>query len=128
MKQWIAKDPHAGLGTVVGSGHCMAHVQQLHGVPHSSRLRRGERVRDMADPPRGLIIATFGGNPPRYQNRTDGTSHIAVLVSRNTDGLLAIDQWQGKPVGERVIRYRGGNGTPVNDGDAYYAVLSEETA
>lgn len=125
MKQWIAKDTHAGLGTVVGSGHCMAHVQQLHGVPHSSQLRRGERVRDMADPPRGLIIATFGGDPPRYQNLTDGSSHVAVLVSRKSDGLLCVDQWQGQPVHERLIRYRNGNGPAVNDGCAFYAVTTD---
>lgn len=116
----IAKDPHAYLGQVVDNGHCMRHVQVAHGVPHSSKLRAGPRVRD-ADVPRGTIIATFGGTG-RYENRTDGSSHIAVLLEKRQDGLLVVDQWRGQRVHERLIRYRDGEGRAVNDGDQFHVV------
>jgi hypothetical protein len=103
----------------------MVHVQQLHGVPHSSQLRRGERVRDMDEPPRGLIIATFDGNG-RYANAVDGSSHIAILLAKNTDGLLVVDQWLGQPVHERTISYRNGSGSAANDADRFYSVLTDD--
>jgi hypothetical protein len=118
---FVAADPHARLGTVVGNGHCMVHVQNVAGVTHSSTLRRGERVRDAADVPRGTVIGTFDANG-RYANATDGSSHVAILLSRQSDGLLVVDAWQGQPVHERVIRYRGGSGSAVNDGDAFHVV------
>lgn len=122
----IAADPHAGLGTPVDNGHCMRLVQVHHGVPHSSQLRRGERVREMREPPRGLIIATFN-NAGRYANATDGSSHICVLLAKQPEGLRVVDQWVGKPVGERLIRYKGFVGKPVEDGDAYYAVETDDS-
>jgi hypothetical protein len=125
MRQWIAADTHKGLGDVVGSGHCMALVQVHHGMPHSSALRRGERVRDMVDPPRGLVIATFN-DAGRYPNAMDGSSHICIFLEKRPEGLRVVDQYIPKPVGERTIRYKAGLGKPVDDGDAYFAVLTDD--
>ena len=81
-------------GTSVGNGHCVAYVRQVSGLPHTSLWRRGERVR-AANPPEGTPIATFGGEPPRYENRTDGASHAAILIAVRVDGLQVWDQWIG---------------------------------
>lgn len=121
----IAPDPHACLGEVVDNGHCMRYVQVVAGVPHSSKLRRGARVRDTQDLPSGTIIATFG-HTGRYENKTDGSSHIAILLEKRANGLLVVDQWQGQPVHERLIQYRGGQGRIVNDADQFYVVETDE--
>jgi hypothetical protein len=118
-------------GQTIGDGHCVAYVRLAAGLPRTSAWRRGVKVRDARPPLETLTpIATFGGDPPRYQNRTDGSSHAAILIEAQAEGLLVWDQWRGrvdedgKPVGVawRIIRYRRGAGLPVNDGDAYYQI------
>jgi hypothetical protein len=105
----------------------MRHVQIVAGVPHSSALRRGARVR-FTEVRRGTTIATFN-NAGRYANATDGSSHICFFVAKEHDGLKVVDQWVGREppgVAERIIRYKGGRGKPVDDGDAYFVVETEE--
>jgi hypothetical protein len=118
---FVARDPYVRIGEIVRTGHCLAHCQAVAGVPHSSRLRRGERVRDAGEVPIGTVIGTFDA-AGHYTNATDGTAHVALLLERTETGLHVIDQWVGKPVGSRSIHYRGGNGKPVDDGDAYFIV------
>lgn len=118
---FVAPDPYARLGEVIDTGHCMRHVQVVAGVTHSSTLRAGERVRDMHMLPRGVAIGTFAANGT-YANAVDGSSHVALLVSRLSDGLLVVDQWVGQPVHERVLRYRGGEGDACNDGDRFHVI------
>jgi hypothetical protein len=116
----IASNPYEAIGCVVDNGHCMRHVQECHGVPHSSALRRGARVGPGTPP--GAIIATFNA-AGRYANRTDGSSHIAVFLSYNDDGSIdVVDQWRGQPVHERTIRDKGGAGTANNDASRYHVV------
>ena len=117
---FVATDPYEAMGHVVDNGHCMRHVQVCHGVTHSSTLRRGAKV-DENTPP-GAIIATFSDDG-RYTNSLDGSSHIAVFLSCNPDGSInVVDQWRGQPVHERVIRDKGGEGTPNNDASCFYIV------
>jgi hypothetical protein len=121
---FVASDPYARLGEVIDTGHCMRHVQVVAGVTHSSTLRRGERVRG-ANVPRGTVVGTFDAEG-RYANATDGSSHVAILLEETADGLRVVDQWRGQPVHERLIRFKGGQGTANNDGDRFHVVL--ETA
>ena len=116
---WVADDPHAHLGTVVGNGHCLRHVQIVAGVTHSSTLRRGAKVRG-ADIPRGTVIGTFHNG--RYANKTDGSSHCAIYLEQTNTGLLVVDTWVLHPVAERVIRFKGGLRPACDDGDAYFIV------
>jgi catechol 2,3-dioxygenase-like lactoylglutathione lyase family enzyme len=120
---FIAPDPHHHAGTVVDNGHCMRHVQVVAAVPHSSTLRRGAKVRG-AGIPRGTVIGTFHPETGRYENDTSGRSHIAVYLSQDESGIRVIDQWIGKPVGERTIRFKDGQGQWVDDGDRYHVVES----
>jgi hypothetical protein len=125
---WVAEHPERYAGTVVGNGHCVAFIRTAASAPHTSLWRRGDRVRLMApgDLPKGLVIATFDPDG-RYGNHTDGRSHAAVLLARQDDGLLVLDQWVGHPVAQRLIRWRAGAGNAVNDGDAY-AVVTDGAA
>ena len=108
-------------GKVVDNGHCVRFAQAVvPGVPHTSHWRRGAKVRG-GDIPPGAVIATFDASG-RYANAVDGSSHAAILLDELEDGLLVADQWVGQPVHERVIKYRGGSGLAVNDGDLFYVV------
>jgi hypothetical protein len=119
-----AEHPHRRIGGKVDTGHCVRLVQEEAGVPHTSTWRRGEQVRGAAVP-RGTAIATFN-DAGRYVNDTKGASHAALFLEEKPDGLLVVDQWQGKVggVGERLIRFRNGAGDAANDGDRFYVVTA----
>lgn len=117
---WVAANPARYAGQVIDTGHCVRFVQTAAGAPHTSRWRRGTRVRGAAVAP-GTAIATFDPSET-YGNHTDGRSHAAILVAEQGDGLRVWDQWKGHPVGQRTIRWRGGQGTANNDGDAYFVI------
>jgi hypothetical protein len=123
---FVAKDPGSFAGQAVGSGHCVAYVQQSAGAPHTSHWRRGVKVRG-SGAPAGTAIATFGGAPARYENRTDGSSHAAILIAEDSGGLRVWDQWRGHPVSQRTIRHKGGAGTANNDGDRFFVIETDET-
>jgi hypothetical protein len=120
MQQWIATNAASYRGQVVGNGHCVAYVREASGLGHTSTWRRGARARD-GGLPIGTAIATFDAGG-RYENDTSGRSHAAILVGADPVGLLVWDQWVGHVVQMRTIRFRGGAGQAVNDGDAFYAI------
>ena len=102
-------------GRVVGDGHCVALVREVCALPATGQWRPGAYARD-AEP--GTPIATFNSDG-RYDNRTDGTSHCAVLIETTPAGLDVWDQWRNRPVHRRLIRYKRGEGVRADDGDAY---------
>ncbi|HXC89147.1 MAG TPA: BPSL0067 family protein [Stellaceae bacterium] len=53
---------------------------------------------------------------------TPGRSHAAVFHQQNPSGLLVWDQWVHHPVAPRLIRFKGGEGLPVDDGDQFYVI------
>jgi hypothetical protein len=117
---WIAKTPAAYADRVVGNGQCVGYVRTVAELPHTSGWRRGAKVRG-GNIASGTAIATFGPDG-HYQNRTDGSSHAAILIAEEPGGLLVWDQWVDHPVQQRTIRWRGGKGKAVNDGDQYYVI------
>lgn len=99
----------------------MSFVHAAVPTPPSSLWHRGEPVRNDRAIAAGTVIATFdpGG---RYGNHLDGRSHAAIYIGQNALGLLVLDQWRGRtsqPVHERLIRFKGGHGSRVDDGDAF---------
>ena len=108
------------LGRVVGTGHCVPFVREVTGLPPAARWRRGALVRGGNCAP-GTAIATFNA-AGRYPNSMSGDSHCGILLAEHEDGLLVADQWLGQHVHERVIRFRGGRGDAVNDGDRFYTI------
>jgi hypothetical protein len=119
----IATNPERYAGRVVGNGSCALFVQRVSRVGLTKTWRRGQRVRNNSVP-QHTIIATFAGDPPRYANRSNGTAHVAVFIRQEPGGLRVWDQWRGQPVHQRTIQFRAGQGRPVNDGDAYFVVVT----
>lgn len=119
----IASNPGRFAGRVVGGGSCAHFVQRVSRVGLTRGWRRGRKVRG-GNVPTHTIIATFAGNPPRYPNRRDGSSHVAVFIRQEPTGLRVWDQWIRQPVHQRLIRFRNGAGTANNDGDRYFVVLT----
>jgi hypothetical protein len=122
---FVVDRPERHAGRVIADGHCVRFVQEVGELPHTARWRPGKKARD-GDLPLGTVIATFDPNG-RYGNHTDGRSHAAVFVERTAEGLLVWDQWLRHPVAQRVIRFRGGQGRKVNDGDQFHVVETEES-
>ena len=121
---YLAKTPGAYVGRAVGSGHCVDFIKAAAGCPATSHWRRGHKVKGSDSRP-GTAIATFSRSG-LYENRTDGSSHAAILVAEQGGGLVVWDQWKGHPVSQRTIRYKGGQGTANNDGDAYHVILGPD--
>ena len=120
----IATAPAASIGQIIGNGHCVAYVRHAAGLGHTSSWRRGQHVLALGDDcALGTAIATFDANG-RYGNHTDGRSHAAVYMGPAPGGIRVIDQWQGHPCAERVIRNKGG-GPAVNDASRYYLIETE---
>ncbi|MEM8712184.1 MAG: BPSL0067 family protein [Planctomycetota bacterium] len=111
-------NPGQFSGQVVANGSCVRFVQVAARVPHTSTWKEGKKVRG-GNIPTGTAIATFVAG--RYPNRPSG-NHAAILISENADGLLVWDQWKGRPVGKRLIRFRGDDPDLSNNGDAFSVI------
>jgi hypothetical protein len=107
-------------GKVVGTGHCVPFVREVTGAPITTQWRRGDPVKGSNLAP-GTAIATFDRNG-RYANAVDGSSHAAVFVREDANGISVVDQWVGQPVHERFIRFRAGAGNAANDADRFYVI------
>src|SRR5712692_3466851 len=90
------------LGKIVGSGQCVAFVQQTARVPTTIHWKMGRKIAGDHAIGSGTAIATFdpGGT---YGNHIDGRSHAAIYVTQNTVGIVVYDQWAGQPVHKRTI-------------------------
>ena len=119
---YIADNPEQYVGQVVASGQCVDYVRETALAPHTSEWRQGAHARSRPHK-YGTAIATFGADGT-YGNHTTGESHAAILIGYTTDGLMVFDQWTNQPVHERTIRFKGGEGMPCDDGDAYHVIES----
>ncbi|MBK6594268.1 MAG: BPSL0067 family protein [Burkholderiales bacterium] len=116
---FVAPNPRAFLGQIVGDGQCVAYVKAAAGCPQTSKWTSGAIVKG-SNVPAGTAIATFQDGD--YGNHTDGRSHAAIFLSQDSKGLVVLDQWNGQVVHQRTIRFKGGNGEPRNDGDAFSVI------
>ena len=116
---YVAKKPDTYLGRVVGSGQCVAYVQQVCGAPQTKKWQRGAKVQHLLDLEPGTAIATFGLTGT-YLNDEHGLSHAAVYLTQNDKGLLVLDQWKGQPVHQRLLRF--GAPLPINNGECFYVI------
>ena len=89
-------------------------------APPTVEWRCGTLVKGSAAA-QGTAVATFDPDGT-YGNHTDGRSHAAILQQITPDGLLVWDQWTGHPVAPRLIRFKGGEGEAVNDGDQFHVI------
>lgn len=128
---YIASDPRQWIGQPpVGSGECVPLVQRATGAPSTTEWRRGEPVQGNPTLAPGTAIATFDSNG-RYGNHTNGSSHAAIYLGQDADGIRVIDQWTKRQHGqiiqrqaphERTLYFNRPQNLPVDRGESYYAV------
>ncbi|MES2129781.1 MAG: BPSL0067 family protein [Pseudomonadota bacterium] len=129
---FIATDPKKFLGQSIGSGQCVAFVQQATAAGITRTWKRGDPVRK-ANLPIGTAIATFDENG-RYANDTHGKSHAAIYMGQDAKGIQVLDQWvathrnsdgsvtkKAVPVHARTLAFNA-RPVPVDDGRNYYVV------
>jgi hypothetical protein len=120
---YVARNPQAYDGKVVGTGQCVAFVQAASAAPNTGMWKQGTLVKGQSALAAGTVIATFSA-AGKYTNSMDGTSHAAIYVQQDARGILVWDQWVGQPVHQRWIRFQGAapGVKPVNNGDFFCVV------
>lgn len=112
------------LNKSVGSGQCVALVQEAAKAPLTISWKQGEEVAGKIGIQKGTVIATFQNG--RYGNRMDGQSHAALYLRQDVIGIWVVDQWKNshshQPAHIRQIKFKQGHGKPNDDGNAYYVV------
>jgi hypothetical protein len=116
---YVASAPGDYSGQVVGDGACVAFVRACSNAPASSSWREGEKVRGNQTLRAGAAIATFVDGA--YPSAATG-NHAAIYIGQTEEGIQVWDQWRGQPVHQRTIRFRGGEGSMSNDGDAFSVI------
>jgi hypothetical protein len=120
---YVAASLEAFEGKVVGAGHCVDFVKAAAGVPRTAAWWKGAEVRGNPHIAPGTAIATF---------EADGTytsesgNHAAIYLYQDHRGIWVYDQWRGRPVGKRLIRFEGGEGSArgskSNDGKRFAVI------
>jgi hypothetical protein len=117
---YICRNPGKYSGQVVGNGECVAFVKEAAGAPSTSYWKQGIVVEGNYQTIKfGTAIATFVDG--KYPNKRTG-NHAAIFVSGDAEGIVVWDQWVGRPVGKRTIRFKNGEGSPSNDASAFSAI------
>lgn len=102
---------------VVGDGHCVSLIKQCTNAPQTTQWQAGKKVLGQALAP-GSIIATFKNG--KYPNKRG--YHAAIYIEQTPQGIWVWDQWVGKPVHKRLIRYRKDKASASNTAQAYRVV------
>lgn len=108
------------LGQKVGTGQCVALVQAADSsVGLTATWSQGSQVQGNTSLVPGTAIATFNG-AGKYANATDGSSHAAIYLGQNAEGMQVQDQWLGHAASVRTIAWNGNN--QANSGSAFYVI------
>lgn len=118
---FVAANPSSYAGKVVGTGQCVAFVQQAAGAGEASSWSPGIPVKgaSFTDIAPGTAIATFING--RYPDLPTG-NHAAIYLSHDTNGIWVWDQWSTRAVDQRKIFYKAGDSDPSNDGDFFHVI------
>lgn len=108
-------------GQIIGDGHCVSLIKRCTGAPSTMHWRAGSPVLGNTLEP-GSIIATFEGG--RYPNRRG--HHAAIYIEQDENGIWVWDQWVGKAVHKRLIRWRDDSAPASNTAQAYRVVTIDE--
>ena len=110
------------LNQYVGTGQCVALVQAASSVGLTATWTQGSAVQGNTSLQPGTAIATFGPNGT-YTNSTDGSSHAAIYLGQNAQGIQVEDQWVGHPASIRTIAWTSTtSSSAANNGSAFYVV------
>ena len=109
------------LGKSVGSGQCVALVQAADSDVGLTRTwTQGAGVMGNSSLQPGTAIATFDGSG-HYANATNGSSHAAIYLGQNAQGIQVMDQWAGHAASIRTIPWSNTSGS-ANAGSAFYVI------
>ncbi len=109
------------LGQNVGSGQCVALVQAADpNVGLTRTWTQGAQVQGNTSIQPGTAIATFDGSG-RYANATDGSSHAAIYLGQNAQGMQVQDQWLNHATSVRTIPWNNTSGA-ANTGSAFHVI------
>lgn len=108
------KGSSVGLGKF--RGQCAALVQYFD-FHRTSEWSRGERVQSLSSLAQYTAIASFRKGVTVYEN-----NHAAFFIGKNATGIQVIDQWDGKLIGERTLRYKSGYNPLSNCGIHFYTI------
>lgn len=118
----VAQNWDAFAGQSVGSGQCVALVQAADPAVGLTRTwAQGQQVQGNASLVPGTIIATLNGQG-QYANATDGSSHAAIYLGQNAQGIQVLDQWSDHAAAYRTIPWTNPSGRAANTGSAFYVV------
>lgn len=110
------------LGEAVGSGQCVALLQAADpGVGLTATWTPGAQVMGDTNLAPGTSIATFN-SAGKYANATDGSSHAAIYLGQNSQGIQVMDQWLTQPASYRTIAWNNPGKTAANTGSQFYVV------
>lgn len=108
------------LGESVGTGQCVALVQAADpGVGLTRTWTEGAVVQGDTGLTVGTPIATFDGSG-QYANATDGSSHAAIYLGQNAQGMQVEDQWLGHAASVRTIPWSGSSA--ANSAGAFHVI------
>ncbi len=110
------------IGRSAGTGQCVALIYAVSpGIGSTACWGCGEPVQGNTSLRPGTVIATFD-KTGRYANARDGSSHAAIYLGQDENGIQVLDQWSGSPAAVRTIRWTNPGGTPANTGSAFRVV------
>ena len=112
------------------SYECVALVKFVCGAPRTVYWKRGAPVHALIPSPlSGTAIATFN-KEGLYDDKTDGSSHAAIFLSRDDNGIWVIDQWVGQPAHKRLISFHTDmqNVHPANNANCFYVIEEKPKA
>jgi hypothetical protein len=114
------------LGRAVGSGQCVALVRAAQPeLGPSATWTAGAAVQGNTAIQPGTPIATFTSN--RYANATDGSSHAAIYLGQDANGVQVLDQWLGSAASVRTIPWNNPGAAAANTGSAFRVVKAQAT-
>ena len=116
---YICEDITQFVDKSIGNGECVDLLKACANTPNTPQWREGESVWGNSIPT-GTAIATFEGS--KYPNKTG--YHAAIYVSQDEKGIYVWDQWRGKNVHLRLIRFDDVKKKPGNDA-ARYSVITQ---
>ena len=122
---YIGRKVTSALGKSVGlgrfKGQCAALVQWFGGAPKTQYWQRGMQVKGNDIAPY-TCIATFD-EEGRYPSLPSG-NHAAIYISQDAGGINVYDQWTGRPIATRYIRFgKDDVSDPSNNGNCFYVIL-----
>ncbi|GAC1487721.1 MAG: hypothetical protein NVS2B11_13250 [Acetobacteraceae bacterium] len=117
----VVADYQRFVGQKVGTGECVSLAQAANpGIGLTRTWVQGAPVEGNTGLAPGTVIATFDGQG-KYANAVDGSSHTALYLGQNADGLIVEDQWKGRSAHVHTLPWHGA-ASPASTGSAFYVV------